>query len=520
MRTKSKNKTSNYKITAIYVRRSVSDKDKDNNSLSIDAQKAECIKYVGENENYRIYCDDGKSGKDAIHRPAFMQMMSDAKEGLIARIIVKKYDRFSRNMREYLNITNELDNLGISVYSLTEPFNTATKEGRMMRNNLLNFAEFERETIAARTADAYNTKARETGFYQGGTTYYGYITERRTVNGKTGSVLVPSEQAEAVKIAFDMYKHQGISLADIIRYYKEHNVNCIIASKRTRKHNFTREQLSSFLCNPVYVRADKNVYQYFASKGYEMLDDIDAYDSAHGLFRHTNADGSKFIKVGYHEGYIDADSWLAVQDKKSKNSIVHHNTDAVNSWLVGLVKCAHCGYAIHLSYRWIKKHTEKVRFYTDYGAINFKGCVKGVLKTTPDSVENAVFDAMKERIEQLEIAKKETAKPDSKTESIKADIIRLDEEIHKLMDKLADADDVLFDYINKRVKELHNKKAKFEESLRNQARKHKKIDTSPLTEPLKNWDDLSTREKHDVAMTMIDVIYLSDETGIDIHFSI
>ncbi|MBQ8941694.1 MAG: resolvase, partial [Firmicutes bacterium] len=83
-----------------------------------------------------------------------------------------------------------------------------------------------------------------------------------------------------------------------------------------------------------------------------------------------------------------------------------------------------------------------------------------------------------------------------------------------------DADDVLFDYINKRVKELHNKKAKFEESLRNQARKHKKIDTSPLTDPLKNWDDLSTREKHDVAMTMIDVIYLSDETGIDIHFSI
>ena len=38
----------------------------------------------------------------------------------------------------------------------------------MMRNNLLNFAEFERETIAARVADAFQTKARETGFYQGG----------------------------------------------------------------------------------------------------------------------------------------------------------------------------------------------------------------------------------------------------------------------------------------------------------------------------------------------------------------
>lgn len=53
-----------------------------------------------------------------------------------------------------------------------------------MRNNLLNFAEFERETIAARVADAYNTKSRETGFYQGGKMYYGYDSERRTVNGK------------------------------------------------------------------------------------------------------------------------------------------------------------------------------------------------------------------------------------------------------------------------------------------------------------------------------------------------
>lgn len=68
----------------------------------------------------------------------------------------------------------------------------------MMRNNLLNFAEFERETIAARVADAFQTKARETGFYQGGKVQFGYQSERRTVNGKTGSVLVLSENAEAV----------------------------------------------------------------------------------------------------------------------------------------------------------------------------------------------------------------------------------------------------------------------------------------------------------------------------------
>ena len=174
------------KYTAIYVRRSVSDKDKGNNSLSIAAQREECIRFVGEGADFKVYCDDGKSGKDVRHRPEFMQMMSDAKDGLIDRIIVKKYDRFSRNMREYLNITDELDRYGVGVISLSEPFNTETKEGRMMRNNLLNFAEFERETIAARVKDAYSTKAVETGFYQGGKMFFGFQSSRQTINGKTG----------------------------------------------------------------------------------------------------------------------------------------------------------------------------------------------------------------------------------------------------------------------------------------------------------------------------------------------
>lgn len=219
-----KKKTNNGKFKAIYVRRSVSDKDKGNNSLSIQAQKEECIRYVG-NDEYKLYCDDGKSGKDIQHRPQFQMMMQDARDGLISTIIVKKYDRFSRNMREYLNITDELDKLGVSVYSLSEPFNTETKEGRMMRNNLLNFAEFERETIAARVADAYNTKARETGFYQGGKIYYGYNSERRSVNGKIGSVLVPNEQAEVIRLAYELYKDNSMSLRGVIAYFRENKIS-------------------------------------------------------------------------------------------------------------------------------------------------------------------------------------------------------------------------------------------------------------------------------------------------------
>ena len=330
--------TTNNGITAIYVRRSVSDKDKGNNSLSIAAQKEECVKFVG-SDDYRIYCDDGKSGKDVQHRPAFQQMMQDAREGLISRIVVKKYDRFSRNMREYLNITDELDKYGVTVYSLSEPFNTETKEGRMMRNNLLNFAEFERETIAARVADAFNTKARETGFYQGGKVQFGYAPERRTINGKTGSVLVPSDNAEAVRIAYELYQNPDTSLNGIIKYFKEHNVNTSRPTGRRKSgvNNLDGSHLSRILENPLYVRADKEVNAYFSAKGYEMLDDIEAYDGIHGLFVHADGDGGYFVKVAYHEGLVDGNVWLRVQDKKTHNSKFHNNGTAMNSWLVGMM---------------------------------------------------------------------------------------------------------------------------------------------------------------------------------------
>ena len=135
-------------------------------------------------------------------------------------------------------------------------------------------------------------------------------------------------------------------------------------------------------------------------------------------------------------------------------------------------------------------------------------------------MEQVVFEAMKERLESLEIAKTAKSKPDTETENLKTEIIRVEDEIRKLMDKLAIAGDVLFNYIQDRVKELHANKSALDEKLRTKARKHKEIDTAPLIDPLSRWDTLTTEEKHALAVTMIDVVYVSDEDGIDINFSI
>ncbi len=503
------------KFVAIYVRRSVSDKDKGNNSLSIDSQKADCKKALKKGEKFRLYCDDGKSGKDIEHRPEFQRMMADAKDGLISRIIVKKYDRFSRNLREYLNVTNTLESYGVSVTSLTEPFNTETKEGRLMRNNLLSFAEFERETIAGRVADAYSTRAEETGFYQGGKVYYGYVPERRTVNGKTGSVLVPSDKADVVKTAYSLYKNPDISLGNVLSYFIQNGIEVNI----TPKKNMDRSHLSQILKSPLYVRANKEVYQYFVSKGYRIIDDVEAFDGVHGCFRHKQSDGTNYIKIGYHEGLVDAETWLVVQDKKSRNSKFRNNGSARNSWLTGLVKCAHCHYALALIYSWNASRTKQWRYYDCSGAYKANGCVQKRLRARPDDVETVVFLEMKKHLEKLTIAKTVKHEPDTETESIKAKIIRIDGEIRNLMDKALLADGEFFRLINSRVNELHARKSELELELQSKARKHKEIDTAPLADPMSRWDALSIEEKHTLAVTMINAVYVSNEGKVSVIFS-
>jgi hypothetical protein len=297
--------------------------------------------------------------------------------------------------------------------------------------------------------------------------------------------------------------------------------------------NMDRSHFSKLLQSPLYVKADTDVYQYLISKGYDIIDDVEAFNGVHGLFRHRKSDKSGYyIKVGYHEGLIDSETWLAVQDKKSHNKKIPNNSKAINSWLVGLTKCPHCGFGFYIYYNWNKAKTMKWRYYGDRGVFTSKGCTgnspdnRKRLKLKPEEVEQYVIQAMRERLDELEISKTVKEKPDTETEALKADVIRIENEIRDLMGKLAKADDVLFAYIQDRVNALHENKSELDEKIRSKARRQKDIDTAPLLEPMNRWDLLTIDEKHTLAKLMIEVVYISDvltddvKHEIDIHFII
>ena len=136
--------------------------------------------------------------------------------------------------------------------------------------------------------------------------FFGFQSSRQTINGKTGSVLVPSEAAQTVIAAYEVYKEPGTSLLDVVNYIKEHDLpTSSMTGNAPINRIIDRSEISRILENPLYVRADRNVYEFFLSRGFTIIDNIDAFDGVHGLMWHKQKSEDRFIKVGYHEGLVD-----------------------------------------------------------------------------------------------------------------------------------------------------------------------------------------------------------------------
>ena len=66
------------------------------------------------------YIDEGITGTQAKKRPAFMQMLADAREHKFDLIVTREVCRFARNTVDKLVVTRELKNIGIEVYFVND----------------------------------------------------------------------------------------------------------------------------------------------------------------------------------------------------------------------------------------------------------------------------------------------------------------------------------------------------------------------------------------------------------------
>lgn len=482
--------------TAIYARQSINKKD----SISIETQIEICKKEVMDSGDVKIYTDKGFSGKN-ISRPAFQRMMADIEEGGIEAVVVYRLDRISRSVVDFAGIIEILNKHNVGFISANEKFDTASPAGKAMLYIIMVFAQLERETIAERIKDNYYQRGSE-GVWMGGPAPFGFDNIKIPISGKRVATIIENADIELVKQIYKDYSSTDDSLGTIAkRLTKE------------RGEMWNNIKLARILHNPAYVKADVDVYSYFASLGCIIESDITQFNGINGLNIYGKRDRSAnkynnlkdhHVTVGIHNGVIPSYMWLNCQYKLSKNTQIKNSGKGKHTWLTGLVKCGKCGHAF------------VVRLYKDKKYFNCSGRAIGICSgevTTHyvDEIESLVSAKLKEHLNELpknNVVVTETDDSD-KTNKLKMELIKIEKEIDGIVGSLSSANDILIKYANAKITKLDEERTKILNAISENTKKTTKLPDIP---DISDWENQPNTLKKDIANLFIDKILIYDNS--------
>ena len=104
----------------------------------------------------RIFSD--KISGAQRNRPELDRLLDQLRSGDV--VVVTKYDRLARSLRDLLDIVAAVQERGAGFKSLTEDIDTTTPAGRLIFHVFASIAQFERERISERTREGLEAARR------------------------------------------------------------------------------------------------------------------------------------------------------------------------------------------------------------------------------------------------------------------------------------------------------------------------------------------------------------------------
>lgn len=446
------------KKVAIYCR--VSTTEQAEEGYSIGEQKKlltyECEK--NGNTVYKIYSDEGISGKNITARPALKELLNDANEGKFDSVMVWKINRIGRNLKDVLDMVDLFDRNNITFKSATEPFDTTTPGGRMHFQMVALIGEFERGTIAQNVKMGMMARARE-GRWNGNVVIgYDLRLKENTTNKKRKDteLVINEKEAEIVRTIFTMYS-QGNGYKAIANYLNKFGY-------KTKKGNpFSLTAIKDILNNPVYIgKIRYNLRPNWSEK------------------RRKGTNPNPLIVDGKHEAIIEQELWDKVQSmlqtSKGKPSRIYDGEFP----LTGILKCPQCGagMVIMRTSRTRKDGTKRKLEY--YCCSNWKNKGTAVCHSNAIRVDKAndyVFGKLSELLSNdkliKDIVKNINTDRKNKVDPSKGELQKLTKELDKISakkDKLFEAfeeDIITKEEFKERVAELQSRERLLQEDVNN-----------------------------------------------------
>ncbi len=304
--------------------------DKESSETSLEEQVDYYTRIIVASPNWEfagIYYDDGISGTTTTQRKGFINMIENARSGLIDIILVKSISRFARNIIDLLTIVRELRNKGIEIYFESQNISSLDTKCDQMITMFAEFAQEEALSVSQNVKWRVEKNIRDGKYRLPVKQMLGYRYDEKD------RVVIYEPEAEIVRKMYSLYL-KGMGCIELVKYLKEHNIP-------------NRQGIVHWTGNVVrgILRNEKYVGDYLYHKSY-------VNDPLTHQCKLNHGEIEQFIVRNGHPAIIDRKSWDKVQvmmDENAKRFRVpsyengNFNPATLVNPMIGFIKCPYCG---------------------------------------------------------------------------------------------------------------------------------------------------------------------------------
>jgi hypothetical protein len=301
------------------------------------------------------------------------------------------------------------------------------------------------------------------------------------------------EKADHVRLMYEMYADPRTSLGEISRSLAEKDI-------LPYGKPMTRSMVSQMLLNPVYVRADLDVYEFYKGQGAIVANDAADFSGINGCYFFKQKDIGYHNRFGFeghelilapHEGIIPSDLFLRVRRKMLANPKFQSAKKAKATWLAGKVRCGHCGKLFSC----VRSAKQPYHYFRCPTRSNSKSC-PGSRRLRSEDLEQFMYEQMVEKLREFKSLTRQGKKQDPKLSALKVEQAQIQSEIEKLIDSLTGANEVLIAYANEKIVDLDAKRIDVTKRISELAVQQTSPDEiARISDYLDRWDGLGFDDK-------------------------
>lgn len=424
------------RAAAIYARVS-SDRQKEEHTIA--SQTAALMAFAREQDCdvpvEWVFEDEGYSGASLV-RPGLERVRDLAAEGRIEAVLVHAPDRLSRRYAHQILLIEEFARVGVETLFVRSPRAT-TPEDQLLLQFQGMIAEYERAQILERSRRGKRHRAQQGQVNVLSGAPFGYRYVRKT-DQSAAYYEVVENQARIVRMVYELYTVQGLSIGAITRHLNEQR---ILTCKGLGR--WERSTLWAMLRNPAY----KGV-ACFGKTAIAPRQRITRPIRLRGGVAPRNSASHERPRADWIAipvpALISEDTFALAAERLEANKNHSPRRTVTPSLVQGLVSCAKCGYALYRTST--RSSARTIHYYRCLGSDKYRRFAGPVCDNRPvrqDLLDKVVWIEVVRLLEdpqliQIELdrrlqAARRADPAKRREEALRRDLLRIHKSIERLL---------------------------------------------------------------------------------------